>query len=653
MEQHPDRYPDYSSFDNVSFDFDSDRKVSLDLRFPETKPDPTSLVTIEEVQLVPKRNFWGHCRPIWLPLTAWFASAVFTLLYSMFIHKVLIERDPKIGVLVFEASVTNLLLSIFSQLYAMVLCFMVQGLLDALRWSLSSRVGDRAGTSASSFFQLSPATDWFSVLKFILDTNFKKSWGLFRLALPFMGLGFGSVLKFQNSFQHHFIPDGPSVAVYAGTIPPDVSVLDNIPASYMAGFFDTWAQQLMNYPRYSIAWPMDDCDGNCSAIFLPGGMEIARKVVPLMNSTILQGGTFNDVDSISIQGAPGLAARFDPLPKEFRFDIEKECQVYLTPPGMSDGLQMCIRQVGDSLAAGWRACPSLTQLFGECPLPERWALAPLQTKTLMTVYRQNATTTYDRSDLSIKHVTPTSKQVLEPMSAADALRIWRRIFIPTKKADLIDRQSINVTIHRLAWKYRTYTEFFPDHDVPVEQLRNFLAVPLQFGITALQYANYTMALPPEKQAFPPELLTVATGGRSIMKFVGPLWTAWVFILSGVVVVVLSGCGFSWILMQAHPVPRPSGILEVDFAVKLEDVKNGNGGYAAGSFSEVAEEMHSKEDYSAWSIIETLRGKRIVMTPHAVNDEAIAEGKYVPVLQVLPSGSTGFAGPPPGARDHQP
>ncbi|KAG7103368.1 hypothetical protein HYQ45_017525 [Verticillium longisporum] len=645
MEQHPERYPDYSSFEDVSFDFDSDRKVSLDLRLPETKPDPTPLVTIDEVQLVPKSSFWGHCRPIWLPLTAWLASALFTVLYSLFIHKVLIRRDPKIGVLVFEASVTNLLLSVFSQLYAMVLCFMVQGLLDALRWSLSSRVDGKGGTSASSFFQLSPATDWFSVLKFILDSRLKNIWGIFRLALPFMGLGFGSVLKFQNSFQHHFIPDGPSVAVYAGTIPPDVSVLDNIPASYMAGFFDTWAQQLMNYPRYSTAWSMEGCEGNCSAIFLPGGMEIARKVVPLMNSTILQGGTFNDVDSISIMRAPGLAARFDPLPDDFRFDIEKECAVYLTPAGMSDGLQMCIRQVGDSLAAGWRACPSFTQLYGECPLPERWATAPLRTKTLMTVYRQNATTTYDRSDLSIKHVTPTSKQVLQPMSAPEALRIWRRIFIPTSKADLIDRQSINVTIHRLAWKYRTYTEFFPDHDVPVEQLRNFLAVPLQFGITALQYANYTMALPPEKRAFPPELLTVATGGRSIMKFVGPLWTAWVFIVSGVLVIVVSGCGFWYILVQAHPVPRPSGILEVDFAVKLEDVRARNGESSMGNFSEVAEEMHSREDYSAWSIIKSLRDKRIAMTPQASNDDAIAEGRYIPVLQVLPSGSGGSASAP--------
>lgn len=180
MEQYPEQYPDYSSFEDVSFDFDSDRKVPLDLRLPETKPEPSPLVTIDEVQLVPKRSFWGHCRPIWLPLTAWLASALFTVLYSLFIHKVLIRRDPKIGVLVFEASVTNLLLSIFSQLYAMVLCFMVQGLLDALRWSLSSRVDGKGGTSASSFFQLSPATDWFSVLKFILDSRLRNTWGIFR-----------------------------------------------------------------------------------------------------------------------------------------------------------------------------------------------------------------------------------------------------------------------------------------------------------------------------------------------------------------------------------------------------------------------------------------------------------------------------------------
>ncbi|KAF9871475.1 hypothetical protein CkaCkLH20_11122 [Colletotrichum karsti] len=443
-----------------------------------------------------------------MALTAWAVSVLFTIVYSLFIYHVLFEGNPVIGSWTFDASLTNLLLSIFSQLYAMLLA-------------------GKGGATASSFFQLSPATDWFSVLKFIFRGKFRSNWGLIRLALPFMGLGFGSVLKFQNSFEDYFIKQGVAIDVYAGNMPPDVSILGLISTSYLDGFFDTWSQQLLNYPRYATKWKMDGCTKDCSVSFLPGGMEIARKVGPLLNSTILKGGLFNNTESIMIESAPGLVAKFDHLASDFEFVMYEDCRTYQTPLG--DALQLCKKQMGDSVAAGWKACPSFLQFTRACASQLSWTQTPITSKTLFTAYRQNATTVYSQKDLSIQHVAPRSDPVRVKMSEEDMDLIWNRIFLPRPLSSELDLESINVTISRMAWKYRTYTEFFPDNDLHVELLQNFLAVPLQFAVTAMQYANYTLALPKDKWTFPPELITTATGGRSIKRVRGIAHGNWVLV----------------------------------------------------------------------------------------------------------------------------
>ncbi|KAK7217792.1 hypothetical protein V2G26_005795 [Clonostachys chloroleuca] len=552
-------------FENIAFLFDSSRKISLDLKFPVDTSYPPS-TTVEQIpSYVPlEASVRARCRQIWVPLTAWITSFIATILYSLFIYRVLIVSNPKIGSWIVDASEANLLLSIFSQLYAMLLLFMLQGLLDAMRWTLASRA-DEGGTSASNFFQLSPGTNWYSVCRLIYNSGFRNSWGLLRLALPFVGLAFGSLLKFQNTFEYHFVSGEPTIDVFAGTLIPDITTLSSIPTSYMAAFFDTWAQQLNNFPRYAKTWSLDSCTGECSSMFLPGGMEIARRVGPFLNTTVLKGGTFENVEAISIESAPGLALRFDPLDDDFKFDIETECKAYIS---MGDGMQMCLRQMNDSIAAGWRACPTLHTVMKSCKTIEYWGTEPLETKTLMTVYRQNATTIYSRDSLAIQQITKTSEPKIALVSASDTRAIWDHIFTPRNKSGDLDYQSINVTLHRLAWKYRTYFEWFPDDDAPVEQLQNFLAVPMQFGVTAMQYTNYTMVTPEDKRDFTREMVTTATGGKSIQKFVGQTWTSWTFITAGIFVVLSSGSAFWWIITRGNVVPNPSGVIEIDFASKL-------------------------------------------------------------------------------------
>lgn len=175
-----------SEFEDLSYIFDSNRKISLDLRFPSHDEGPSCPAPLlDPVANAPesgaaKRSIWRNCRPVGLALTAWVVGLLFTILYSLFIYHVLFLGNPVIGSWVFEASLTNLLLSILSQLYAMLLAYVVLSLSDALRWSLAARSEGQHGASASSFFQLSPATDWFSLLKFIFRGRFRSNWGVIR-----------------------------------------------------------------------------------------------------------------------------------------------------------------------------------------------------------------------------------------------------------------------------------------------------------------------------------------------------------------------------------------------------------------------------------------------------------------------------------------
>lgn len=170
-------------FEDLSFIWDSDRKISLDLRFPSHDEGPSCPAPLlDPVANAPergtaKRSIWRNCRPVGLALTAWVVVLLFTIAYSLFIYHALFLGNPVVGSWVFEASLTNLLLSILSQLYVMLPAYVALSLSDALRWSLSE---GQHRASASSFFQLSPATDWFSRLKFICGGRFRSNWGVIR-----------------------------------------------------------------------------------------------------------------------------------------------------------------------------------------------------------------------------------------------------------------------------------------------------------------------------------------------------------------------------------------------------------------------------------------------------------------------------------------
>jgi hypothetical protein len=112
----------------------------------------------------------------------------------------------------------------------------------------------------------------------------------------------------------------------------------------------TWTPTLLSVSKYAISIPTPNRTGSCTPIYLPGGLEIARRVSPFLNSTLMQGEVFGNSDTIRINNAPGLLLMFDRLHADFDFDRERECTVY--GQKTNDSIQIYIKSVNHSLAVG-------------------------------------------------------------------------------------------------------------------------------------------------------------------------------------------------------------------------------------------------------------------------------------------------------------
>ena len=141
--------------------------------------------------------------------------------------------------------------------------------------------------------------------------------------------------------------------LFAGLMPIDTRVLDIVPVSYLCLYFSGWVPSLLGSPKYAVDMSGGavgcDLDQNCTSFFLPGGLEIARKVQPVLNATILEGGVFNDAEVIRVNDAPGMLLRFDRL-ESFPFDPENDCLYY--GDVINDTIQVCIADRNQSVAVG-------------------------------------------------------------------------------------------------------------------------------------------------------------------------------------------------------------------------------------------------------------------------------------------------------------
>ena len=261
---------------------------------------------------------------------------------------------------------------------------------------------------------------------------------------------------------------------------------------------------------------------------------------------------------------------------------------------------------------GWAGCPLELYNTNSCNTNRTWTTAPLKWATVMATYKQYATTAYNRQNFSIIDVRPTANLEPMPVNASDYLAIFKKIMIPTSAATDPDRAAIYSLIYTLTWLHRTYRGSFPDdQNSLVTNLHNFLAIPLQFTVTAVQFANYTVV--GGKFPLPEDTATVATDGWSKSRLAIQPWTGWLFIVAAAAMLLAVMTGILWILGEASLAPA-TGIRDFDtlrlagrIKVKRERRRDGEREDAITliDFARVT------DIDSAWGLAKEMRGWKVI------------------------------------------
>ncbi|KAK3387386.1 hypothetical protein B0H63DRAFT_393253 [Podospora didyma] len=489
-------------------------------------------------RILPVSNFSSKIRSLGTSLTLYISTLTITIASCYYVHQALLDPDPILSDFWLSAANANLFVSILSLIISSLVAYLLSDALNQLRFALASR------PSGNVKSPIALAT------------------GLLRLGLPLSGIFFGSILKLGATFEHHYRARLAPFPVYAGVIPLDHRILNIIHPSRINMYFQTLTPILLGDKHFAVTMPAPDCGGgDCKAFFLPGGLETVRLVSgPTLNVTLMEGQRLGDSDNtVQVQNAPGWLLRFKRLPVATDFDRERECEVY--GQGGDDSIQICIKQEGPSLAV------------------------------IMTAYKQFATTAYKRADSTILDVSSTSEPELVPLSMSDFTLLWKMMLVPgsspvrhrrkhrkdlaNRSSDTLDRAMINSLTFNLAWLIRLYDNEFPDViDTPLSHLQNFLAIPLQFMVTCVQFANLSMTEAGLRGIFPlpDETQTVAGGGESLQRMVGQLWTVWSFITSTSASVLLIGSLYGWIIWQDYEVPELLGVPPIDWCILVYPVR---------------------------------------------------------------------------------
>ncbi|KAM7203006.1 hypothetical protein V8F20_004253 [Naviculisporaceae sp. PSN 640] len=517
-------------------------------------------------------------------------KTVFTGLFTAFIVVVLINKVVETpGNVFWDASTTNFVVGVLSQISVLLTTTCVRGVFAILGPVLASRKvvkpGGRPGSSFASWVGLSPAACWPSVFQVAAVGAFLNPWCNMRLLLPIAMVGFGSILKYNADFEFYFIrgPAEASMPVYAGLNVPDVGLLRFINSSDLAMYENMWAPSLLGVSLFVKDFSVPDCPSEtCRSVFLPGGLTNARLIGPQLNLTLYSVDNFKNSEVITIYNARGFVVKFEtPSPTSdsdsLVFDLAEDC-VY-GGQGIDNGVQLCVKQDGESIIVGWSSCPIELYDRKECNLPNStWRNDPITSGTRMSLFSQIATTSYDKKNQSILNVETRDSDTPQPvhLSAEDYKEIIAHAMQTTPTSSVMDINNINALDYSVSWMHRTFRKSFQmDNTSTATYLHNFLATPVQFNFVAHIYANYTAA----QRGFgglvdfslPDDMIALARGGRSASRLAILPWAGWVFIAVDLAIHLGVFVGIVYVLLNGKVVREGEiGVEDLD-AVRVANV----------------------------------------------------------------------------------
>jgi hypothetical protein len=135
--------------------------------------------------------------------------------------------------------------------------------------------------------------------------------------------------------------------------PIDLTVLaGHLSISYTCVFFSTYTNSILGASNFVTGIDPVGCSGkNCTAVFLPGGLQIARLLDIVngpgidLNATLL-----SKSPAVVVHNAPGYHLEFSPVDPDFTFDDSTECEIFGEERGQ--GLRLCIGSYNSAIVAG-------------------------------------------------------------------------------------------------------------------------------------------------------------------------------------------------------------------------------------------------------------------------------------------------------------
>jgi hypothetical protein len=378
--------------------------------------------------------------------------------------------------------------------------------------------------------------------------------------------------------------------VWAGLAAMDAGVLQNIPASVLSIYFLAWSPSMLDVPQFISVLPSPkDCTNECATYIQPGGVAIVRQYGSNLNTTLLEEDTFAEADALLIEKAPGIVTQFTQPVNDVYFTVE-DCQLY--GPIRGDAIYICIQPAGSGSAvigkivpcimdcadfSGWGVCPTANynhNVESTCMTNTNWTETIAQV-TNVTTYTQFTTTSYGGQNLSIIETMLIGNQQPLAINIDGFKAMWAMLFgsnstTPSNQTSISDDQVMTDSLmFELGWYLRLYEDqFHGDRQSPLDMLRNFITVPLQFYTTAMQAWNATKAAEGLTSltggvAMPDDMRTTVSTAHSEWRWKAPLSSVIPWIIITMILVLLCGAILFWILILSPPEFGAMGSSPVD------------------------------------------------------------------------------------------
>lgn len=136
----------------------------------------------------------------------------------------------------------------------------------------------------------------------------------------------------------------------AGLAPLKSDLLDLAPRELLSLYITAYNMGFITDPKFVTSVAPISCGNSvdCTALFLPGGLDLVR--VDNENATLFGNKLGDDYNTIVIENAPGFQLEFDPLPEKFVFD-PNDCKTYgQTVQGL--GLYICLAKYEMNMLTG-------------------------------------------------------------------------------------------------------------------------------------------------------------------------------------------------------------------------------------------------------------------------------------------------------------